>query len=139
MVSPEQRQAARRLLAGRPGEPNTPKQVAARGAQACERFAHHVSRLLGETGVRTMLKRSVALASAELPWLGGALSNPDHAAALQAVFEQQEPEAITDAFVAILSAFVDLLDRLIGTALVGRLLHEVWPVVFAHAPKDTRE
>ena len=135
-------QAARRLLAGKPGEGSSSKEIAARAAQACERLAQHLSRLLGGTGVQMLLERSIARASVEFAWLAAARSGAssvadDGASALRAAMERQEPQAISDGFVAILSAFVGLLDRLIGKALVERLLHEVWPTVFVPAVKDT--
>jgi hypothetical protein len=140
-VTSELGQAARRLLVGKPGEGSSSKEIAARAAQACERLAQHLSRLLGRAGVQMLLERSIVLASAELAWLGGARSGvrgaEDATSALRDAMERQDPQAISDGFVAILSAFVGLLDRLIGKVLVERLLHEVWPTVFVPAVKDT--
>ena len=122
-MTAELEQAARTLLAGRPGDGSTSKHVAERAEQLCEQLARHLSRLLGETGVRMLVKRSVTLASIEVRWLQGAVSAQQgtqgiECSALRNVMEQQEPEAITDAFVAILSTFVGLLKRLIGAGLV---------------------
>ena len=128
--------AARTLLAERPGQDSS-EQLAARAAQVCEQFARHLARLLGDTGVRLLLKRSVMRASEQFPWLAAAPIAETGAAALRIVMEQQDPESITEAFVAVLSALVSLLERLIGEGLVGRLLAEVWPAVFTHAAKDT--
>ena len=126
-------QAARRILASKPGEGNSSKQVAERASHACEQLTLHLTRLLGKTGVEMVLERSVVLASAALPWLAEAST----IAALRGVMEHQEPAAITEAFVAILSAQLGLLDRLIGEGLVERLLYEVWPSVFVPEAKDT--
>jgi hypothetical protein len=132
--------AARRLLAGEPGDGNSSKQVAERATQACERLAKHMSRLLGETGVQMLFARSVVIASVQLPWLRTAPSTTTQPAsatsALRDAMEQQEPESIADAFVAILSTLVGLLKRLIGDGLVDRLLNEVWPSVFAYEKED---
>ena len=51
--------------------------------------------------------------------------------------EQQDPAASIEAFVAVLSTFVGLLERLVGEGLVERLLGEVWPTVFSYPAKDT--
>lgn len=132
--------AARRLLAGEPGDGHSSQQVAERAIQAYERLAAHLSRLLGETGVQMLFSRSIAIASARIPWLHAARSSAEPPAsarsALRAVMQEQEPESIADAFVAILSALINLLQRLIGDGLVDRLLNEVWPTVFVPEAKD---
>lgn len=134
-MTPHFGQIATKLLDGRPGEENSSKELAGRASDAFEGFAQHLSRLLGRIGVEMLLDRSVALASVEIPWLPKPGSGSR--ALLREVMERQEPAAITAAFVAILSALVGLLDRLVGAALVERLLHEVWPAVFMPAGKDT--
>lgn len=135
-MTPDFGQAARRLIAGQPGD--TSNQVAERAAQACERFAKHLARLLGHTGAQLLVRRSLTLASLQFPWLAAVLTPDDTVTALRDAMEQQDPETITDAFVAVLSAFVGLLERLIGEGLVERQLDEVWPDVFAHPAKDTQ-
>jgi hypothetical protein len=131
-------QAANRLLAARPGDGNSSKQVAERAADACERLAKHLSRLLGETGVRMLFERSVVMAGARFPWLRVAGDPHEHpCSTLRRAMEQQESDAVTGAFVEIMSTFVGVLKRLIGDGLVDRLLHELWPAVFAPSAKDT--
>lgn len=134
--------AARQLVAGKPGESDSSKQVAERAAAACEQFSQHLSRLLGATAADMLVQRSVVLASAKLPWLAPAPSRRPVGAvtttqALRDAMEREEPAAITEAFAIILSELVDLLVRLIGEGLVERLLHEVWPTVFVPDVKDT--
>jgi hypothetical protein len=132
--------AVRQLLAGKPGEGTSRQQVADRALQACERLANHLSRLIGEMGAQMLFERSIAIASAEFPWLRAApasTTQPATLSALRHALEQQPPETITDAFAAILSTLVDLLKRLIGDGLVERVLSEVWPTVFAYEAKDT--
>ena len=129
--------AARSLVAGAPGVPETSAQVAERAGQAGELLLTHLSRLLGDSGVRLLLKRSVVLASVEFPWLAAVSTSENILAELRNAFARQDPESITEAFVVILVGFIGLLERLIGEPLVGRLLDEVWPTVFTHAAKDT--
>ena len=132
---------ARQLLAGKPGEGDSPTQVAERATDACERLARHLSRLLGDLGVQMLFNRSVIIASAQFPWLHATATSAQVpgalAPALRPVMEQQDSETIVDAFVAILTTLVGLLKRLIGDALVERVLHEVWPAVFVREVKDT--
>ena len=135
-------EAVRKLLAGPPGEDSSPKQVASRAIQACEQLSQHLAKLLGEKGVQALFDRSVVLASKQFAWLVTAKANPDGSmgstfALLGTLLEQQDLETATEAFVAILSTFLDLLGRFIGERLVDRLLDEVWPSVFPHAVKET--
>lgn len=126
--------AASTLLAG---EGASSAHLAERAAYACEALSTHLSRLLGETGVRLMFKRSLLGATHRFPWLSVASRSDFSSSSLRDVLAQQPPAEITEAFVAVMSAFVALLERLIGGGLVERLLDEVWPGVFTHAAKDT--
>ena len=138
-MSPDLAEAARQLLAseGTPGAP-----MADRVARASERLTVHLARLVGLTGIKTLFHRSLMLASAKFPWLvdaEGGKSGPgeDPFEALRERLVPQDPDAAVDAFVLVLSTFVELLGRLIGENLVWRLLHEVWPTVFSDAKKVT--
>lgn len=133
-MSPDFGKAARRLVAGELGDSSN--QVAERAAQACAGFTHHLARLVGSTGAQLLLRRSIALASPQIPWLAAALAPDDTVSALRGAMEQQDPASIREAFVVVLTAFVDLLERLIGEALVARQLDDVWPTVFTHPAKD---
>lgn len=113
--------------------------VAAGTVQACEQLSRHLARIVGEMGVRTLLARSATLTSARFPWLASAIPRTAAAsspwAALGAAMESQDPQTASDAFVDLLATFIDLLGRLIGDALVARLLHELWPEVFPSPDK----
>jgi hypothetical protein len=130
-VRPDFGQAARQLL-----DNGTSEQLAERASQACQRLAKHLSALLGETGVELLLKRSLVLASAQFPWLVAGSSHGDATSQLRGALAPRDAESLVDAFVAVLSTFVGLLERLIGAGLVDRLLAEVWPAVFVQVAKD---
>jgi hypothetical protein len=135
--SQEVERAVRNLLATESGS-STSTEVAIRATQACEQLVRHLSRLLGGTGSRTLLKRSVHLASASFPWLARA-EIPDGAeggATLRTRMESESPGEATEAFVCLLTTFFELLARLIGEVLAARVLHEVWPAMF---PSDVKE
>ena len=123
--------AVTRLLAAQPGDGTT---IADRALRVCERLSKHLSRLIGENGVTTLLRRSTVLASTEFPWLSPAstehTAEPTAYAALHEALQGQEPGVATEAFTAVLSRFLQLLKRLIGEGLVERLLSEVWPEIF---------
>ena len=113
--------------------------VTADAVQACEQLSKHLARIIGEIGVRTLLARSAALTSARFPWLASAIPRTASAgspwAALKAAMESQDPQTASDAFVDLLATFIELLGRLIGDALVARLLHELWPELFPSPAK----
>jgi hypothetical protein len=131
-LSPEFGSAARTLLA----EGTSSTELAEIAVRVCGRLARHLARLLGDTSIQMLLKRCIVLASAQFPWLA---VEPDHDSALSGMrvaMEQQDPDSIIEAFVSVMATFIGMLERLIGEGLVERLLEEVFPAVFTHAPKD---
>jgi len=136
-VTPDLEHVAPRLVLG-PDEQPPPTEVASRAVEACERLVHHLSRLLGDTSVAMLFERSIVLASRKLPWLRAAAHDRSvqDRTTLREVLERQDSASIVAAFVAILSALIGLLERLIGEGLVARLLNEVWPTVFVSPAKD---
>lgn len=113
--------------------------VAADAVQACEQLSQHLARIIGEIGVRTLLARSATLTSGRFPWLAGAIPRTASAglpwAALRVAMESQDPQTAREAFGDLLATFIELLGRLIGHALVARLLHELWPELFPSPTK----
>jgi hypothetical protein len=137
--SREVERAARGLLAIGPGA-DTSIEIAIRASRACEQLVRHLSRLLGGTGSRVLLKRSMHLTSASFPWLARVELQGDAEslwAGLRASMEGESPAAATAAFVCLLTRFVELLARLIGDALTARVLHEIWPALFASEAKES--
>lgn len=128
--------AVRKLVAG-----DSAARVAAEAVQACEQLSQHLARIVGEIGVRVLLARSATLTSARFPWLASATPTTVSAdspwAALRAAMESQDPHTASEAFADLLATFIELLGRLIGDALVARLLHELWPEVFSSPAKGT--
>jgi len=140
-MTPELAGAVRKLLAAEPGESSS-KELAERATRACEQLARHLSRLLGNNGIRTLFDRCLIKAGAQFPWLVQAKSVPggtsDEAwSALRTALEHQDPDTACEAFVLLLVTFIGLLERLIGEGLVERLLHEVWPAVFLTQERET--
>jgi len=115
--------------------------VATEAVRACEQLSQHLARIIGEIGVRTLLARSAALTSARFSWLASAIPRTASAgspwAALRVAMEAQEPQTASEAFVDLLATFIELLGRLIGDALVARLLHELWPELFPSPAQRT--
>ena len=133
-MTPELAAAARKLVAA-----ELATSVGAGAVHACEQLSQHLARIIGEMGVRTLLARSATLTSARFPWLASAIPRTAAAispwAALGAAMESQDPQTASDAFVDLLATFIELLGRLIGDALVARLLQELWPDLFLPTAK----
>ena len=131
---------AERLLADAGDQRAQPAQLAARAVRIVDQLVQHLAPLIGDLGVRTLLARSAAVASVRFPWLAGSIAvQPEQPplAALSAAVAQQEPNAARDGLVHLLATFVALLARLVGEALVGTFLHDLWPAVFPRAVKET--
>jgi hypothetical protein len=122
------------------GDDAAPSKLAAHAVQAIEQLTHHLTQLVGETGVRAVFARSAALSSATYPWLARTIPivapTDSPWGTLRVAMEQEDPPAIRDGFIALLSTFLELLGRLIGDGLVQRLLHDVWPDVVPEAVKE---
>jgi hypothetical protein len=84
-----------------------------------------LSPIIGALGVTSIYKRSVNLLRAHYPWLQGAYAEADDGdpfAVLKSALEQQSPTIAATANGALLQAFYNLLENLIGDALTDRLL-----------------
>lgn len=106
------------VLEGRPqGAAEDPSDEAAR---VLERLRVALARFAGSDGFTSLLRRALALASADDPVLrqvsvgtNGSLEGLEHVAG--------------DAVVAIIAQFLDLLVTFIGESLTLRLVRDAWP------------
>lgn len=106
-----------------------PDAAAAAGARACEKLSLHFARIIGETGIRALLDRSLALSRSEFPWLPGVEGTSIEArcARLADSLAGQPPRAASEASALVLRTLIGLLGRFIGVDLTLRLLEERWP------------
>lgn len=127
---------ARQLVLAEAGDPSSSAHVGAAAAHVCEKLSGHLSRLVGQGGIRTLLDRSLTLTRATFPWVPPVGSNADDSrwAALRASLEQQDAAVALEAFTTFVASFIGLFERLIGATLVAQVLHEVWPDLTG--PKD---
>ena len=111
--------------------------IAAAARRLCERFAEHLTPLIGDAGVAALCARSLHLADRNVGGLGSVRASAQGDAPfalLQLSLEQQEPAAATAAAVAVLATASELLALFIGEHLTSSLLREAWPDDF---PGDT--
>lgn len=136
-MRPELAGLVRQLLVGS-GPPESAA-VAVGAARACQMLAQHVSRLVGELGVRTLFDRSIHLASTSFVCLATAGNAADGFEVVRVCLEQEDPTTAVEAATHVLVTFVGLLERFIGPTLVANLMHEVWPAIFPSAVvKETK-
>jgi hypothetical protein len=122
---------AKRVVAAEVGDPSSAEQMATAATRICEKLSQYLTRIVGQSGILTLLDRSLTLARASFPWLPsvGARSDGSPWAPLHACLAAQDAATAHEAFTTFLASFIALFGRLIGDALVARLLHEIWPGV----------
>ena len=113
--------------------------IAAHAANTCKQLSKHVSRLVGDLGMRVLFERSLYLAGASVTCLRDVksikLEGPCEA--LRGCLQAEAPDVALAAAGHVFVTFIELLERFIGEALVASLLQEVWPESFA-AVKETK-
>lgn len=116
-----------------------PDAAAAAGARACEKLSLHFARIIGETGIRALLDRSLALSRSEFPWLPAVEGASLEArwTQLAAALAGQPPRAASEASALVLRTLAGLLGRFIGVELTLRLLEERWPEETPPGSKET--
>lgn len=121
------------------------EEVASSADAACQKLVKRLARLVGLGGAQALAGRSLKLTQTAYPWLkddGGGNGDrpwaPEHVwTGLRAGLMQHSPDMAIAAFTAWLSNLVELLTRLIGPALVVRVVHELWPGVFPRPAKES--
>lgn len=93
-----------------------------------DKLRPHLSNLMGSSGFRALLSRSLALASAEVPWLRALHVKPDGSLEGLEKFETQiDPDKFLEGRVVLLAALLGLLVAFIGEKLTVQLVRGVWP------------
>jgi hypothetical protein len=103
--------------------------LAAAATRVYEALLGQVMKLLGETGARALLARSIALTRAEFPWLGEDAhgSRESLLSQLGLALAGQAPAVGAAAAAAGLAALIELLATFLGEGLTTRLLEDAWP------------
>ena len=125
---PKLKQFARRLLDYEvaPGQAADAKETPA--FRVCEKLRGPLGKLMGVGGFRSLLARSLALAGAEVPWLGTLQIKAD--GSLEGLNESEvklDWSATAEGEVVLVAQLLGLLVTFIGAGLTQRLLHDVWP------------
>ena len=122
-ATPAIRDLARRLIALEPATAPVGEAV-----QVCEKLRVPLARLAGLAGFRSLMARALALATAEVPWLGsvrlrddGSLEGFDEAG------DRRDAVASGEAGVEVVAQLLGLLVTFIGESLTLRLVRDAWP------------
>lgn len=98
------------------------------GVRVCEKLQIVVTRFAGSDGFASLLRRSLALARAEVPALQNVELKPD--AFLEGCGQVVEAaNGGPDGVVAIIAHLLGLLETFVGEPLTIRLVREAWPDV----------
>lgn len=94
----------------------------------CEKLRGPLGKLMGVDGFRSLLSRALALASAQVPWLGALKIKADGSLeGLDELEEKVDLHGISEGEVILVGQLLALLVIFIGPALTLGLLHEIWP------------
>ena len=127
-ATPQMRDIAERLVAyeTRGNKASGTKTPAA--FHISEKLRPHLATLMGDTGFRSLLSRSLALANAEVPWLRVVHVKADGSLEeLEALEAQVAPEEFFEGGVVLIAHLLGLLVAFIGGALTLQLVREIWP------------
>ena len=124
------RSLARRLIAYDASQSNTPQANYSDVFQVCEKLRPQLATLMGSGGFQALLSRSLALASAEVPWMRTLQVKPDGAlGGLGELPAQLDLDRFFEGRVVLLAQLLGLLVAFIGENLTLRLVREAWPKV----------
>ena len=127
-ATPKLKDLAHRLIAheasaNKPGGKKTPEAF-----QVCEKLRGPLSRLAGVGGFRSLLARTLVLASAEVSWLRTLQVEADGSLeGLEKIQAEFDPQKIAEGEVVLVSQLLGLLVTFIGPALTQHLLRDIWP------------
>lgn len=118
---------ARRLLASEASHPSDSYQNLYGAMQVCEKLRLSLTRFAGADGFASLLRRSLALARAEVPSLNRITVNSDCSMDGLDALVAAEDDGGVEAAVALAAHLLGLLVTFIGEPLTQRLVRESWP------------
>jgi hypothetical protein len=133
-------EAIRRSLAQRHGQDPGAGAIAGAALGLWREVADCLAPLIGSRGVDALVRRSLQLTTPAFPWLGLSGERADGLGPLTGIkplLEARDPMAATEASVALLVAFTDMLATMIGASLTDRLLDPIWTSPPPKLPEET--
>jgi len=103
------------------------------GFQVNNKLRRHLATFMGQGGFKTLQARSLALATAEVAWLGAVQVKADGTLEeVETLQTQLAPDQFLEGRVVLLAHLLGLLVLFVGENLTLRLVREVWPKVPLH-------
>ena len=100
-----------------------------------EKLNTHLSRRLGSGGYQALLKRALALAAADFPWLAAVhVTETGDLAGLGTALAGRTALEATQSSRAILASLIGLLETFIGEDLCRGILRAIWPDTMRRDP-----
>lgn len=125
---PKLREFVRRLLAHETGRSEPEGANPGRTFKLFEKVRTPLVELSGAGGFRSLLSRSLALASDDVPWLRSIHIRADGSLkGLEQIEGKLTPDEIALGEIALAVRFIGLLVIFIGPTLTLQLLQDVWP------------
>ena len=129
-ATPQMRSIAKHLMVTETRRTSSAKAATGAGFPVTDELRPHLATLVGKSGVRALLARSLALASAEVSWLRAAQAHADSdMEGLEALAADLDPAELFEGRVVLLAQLLGLLVAFIGPSLTSRLIGEIWPEV----------
>ena len=128
--SPSIRALARRLLAAEAASHSADEPRVHEAIRVCEKLRVSLTRFAGVDGFRSLLRRALALARAEVPALQGVTEKADGSIeGLEKIVADGGNAGVggSDAAVAVTAHLLGLLVTFIGEPLTVCLVREAWP------------
>jgi hypothetical protein len=95
--------------------------------RVCAKLKLSLTRFAGADGFASLLRRSLALARADVPSLSQITLNPDCSVEGLETLAARDPQSGVEAGAAIIGHMLGLLVTFIGEPLTLRLVRESWP------------
>ena len=121
------RELAQQLLAVEAASQSAADADVDEAVRVCEKLRISLTRFAGADGFASLLRRSLALARAEVPSLSRISLNPDCSMEGLEALAADEPEGGVEAAAALTANLLELLVTFIGEPLTLRLVREAWP------------
>ena len=129
-ATPSMRDFAKRLIAQETRGKKSSKKSSLVGFHTCNKLRPHLANIMGNIGFRTLLARSLVLASTEVSWLRVVRVNADWSLqGLEELEAKLDADELFEGGVVFLARLLGLMVLLIGEDLTIRLLSDVWPEV----------
>jgi hypothetical protein len=127
-ADPIARDLARWLLAQEANEDEAPTARVDTALRAVEKLHVLLAKRIGVAGFHALLARALALAKAEVRWLGAVKVTPDGALdGFEEAAQHKDSDEAMQGRVALLTQLIGLLITFIGRDLTLRLLRDAWP------------